>query len=524
MIDVLFITPNNSNGIYQELSNKYSAIETPTWSLLLAQSCRSQNYKVAILDCLAENLKDEDAYKRIKKLNPRLLCFVVYGQNVNAGTTNMSGATRLAKFLKNNDKSYVISFIGSHVQALPIETLKKEKDIDFVFSNEGVYALWNVLKLNSFEEKNGGAGGGLGALNQEKLKKINGIVFRDLNNDIIFNKAEKVVPQSRMDLDMPGYAWDLLPYNKKPFDLYRSPMWHAEYNEEHRTPYAAIQTSLGCQFKCEFCMINIVNRNDEQEIGVAGNYSGMRFWSPEFIIKEFDKLISYGVKTIRIVDEMFLLNPKHYLPICNLLKERNKNDNLKLWAYSRIDTIKKKENLELVRKAGIKWLALGIESSDKKIRLEISKGKFEDIDIRKIVKMVESADIDVMANYIYGLTGDTRDTINKTFELSKELCTRGWNTYAAMALPGSYLYKYSIDNNIELPEDYEGYSFHSYNSQPLPTKNLSAGEILKIRDEKFIEYHSNPEFLGRILEKFGDKAVSNIKQMLSVKIKRKLYN
>jgi radical SAM superfamily enzyme YgiQ (UPF0313 family) len=195
-------------------------------------------------------------------------------------------------------------------------------------------------------------------------------VFRDLNNDIIFNKAEKIVPQSRMDLDMPGYAWDLLPYNKKPFDLYRSPMWHAEYNEEHRTPYAAIQTSLGCQFKCEFCMINIVNRNDEQEIGVAGNYSGMRFWSPEFIIKEFDKLISYGVKTIRIVDEMFLLNPKYYLPICNLLKERNKNDNLKLWAYSRIDTIKKNENLELVRKAGIKWLALGIESSDKKIRID----------------------------------------------------------------------------------------------------------------------------------------------------------
>jgi hypothetical protein len=163
MIDVLFVTSNNSNGIYQELSYKYSAIETPTWSLLLAQSCRSQNYKVAILDCLAENLSDENAYLRIKKLNPRLLCFVVYGQNVNAGTTNMSGATRLAKFLKNKDKSFKISFIGSHLQALPVETLKNEKEIDFAFSNEGVYALWNILKLDSFNDVN--------------LKKINGIVF-----------------------------------------------------------------------------------------------------------------------------------------------------------------------------------------------------------------------------------------------------------------------------------------------------------------------------------------------------------
>ena len=112
MIDVLFITSNNSNGIYQELSNKYSAIETPTWSLLLAQSCRSQNYKVAILDCLAENLTDEESYIRIKKLNPKLLCFVVYGQNVNAGTTNMSGATRLAKFLKHKDKIRRVTLWG----------------------------------------------------------------------------------------------------------------------------------------------------------------------------------------------------------------------------------------------------------------------------------------------------------------------------------------------------------------------------------------------------------------------------
>ena len=510
MIDVIFITSNNSDGIYQQLSNKYSAIETPTWSLLLAQSCRSQDYKVAILDCLAENLSDENAYLRIKKLNPRLICFVVYGQNVNAGTTNMSGATRLAKFLKNKNKSYRISFIGSHVQALPVETLKNEKEIDFVFSNEGVYALWNVLRLNNFDDEN--------------LKKINGIVFRDSSNSIIFNPVEKLVPQTRMDIDMPGYAWDLLPYKKKHFDLYRSPMWHAEYIEEQRTPYAAIQTSLGCQFKCEFCMINILNRNDEQEIGVAGNYSGMRFWSPEFIIKEFDKLISYGVKTIRIVDEMFLLNPKYYLPICNLLKERNKDDSLRLWAYSRIDTIKKRENLLLVRKAGIKWFGLGIESSDKQIRLEVSKGKFEDVDIRKIVKMIHSADIDIMANYIYGLTGDTRETIEKTFALSKELCTRGWNTYAAMALPGSQLYKNAIDNNIELPENYEAYSFHSFNSQPLPTDKLKAGEILKIRDEKFLEYHTDPDFLKKVGDKFGDKAVKNIKEITAIKIKRKLYN
>ena len=117
----------------------------------------------------------------------------------------------------------------------------------------------------------------------------------------------------------------------------------------------------------------LINRNDTNEIGVASEYSNMRFWSPDFIIKEFKKLIDMGVKTIRIVDEMFLLNPKYYVPLCEKLAELNKDDSLRMWSYSRIDTVKRPEILKLVRKAGIKWLCLGIESGDKKVRLEVAK-------------------------------------------------------------------------------------------------------------------------------------------------------
>ena len=291
----------------------------------------------------------------------------------------------------------------------------------------------------------------LKSFESEYLKKINGIAFRD-KESVILNPSEKVVPTSRMDFDLPGYAWDLLPFKNKPLDLYRAPMWHAEYDFEKRTPYASLQTSLGCMFKCNFCMINLINRNDSDEIGVASNYSNMRFWSTDFIIKEFDKLISMGVKTIRIVDEMFLLNPKYYIPLCEKLAERNKDDSLRIWSYSRVDTVKRPEILNLVRKAGIKWLALGIESGDKSIRLEVSKGKFEDVDVKKVISKVHDADINVMANYIYGLPGDTEETIKKTFELSLDLCTTGWNTYAAMALPGSQLYKEALKNNYDLPK------------------------------------------------------------------------
>jgi anaerobic magnesium-protoporphyrin IX monomethyl ester cyclase len=42
MIDVLFISPGNASGIYQNLATDYAAIEPPTWALLLARSMSIQ--------------------------------------------------------------------------------------------------------------------------------------------------------------------------------------------------------------------------------------------------------------------------------------------------------------------------------------------------------------------------------------------------------------------------------------------------------------------------------------------------
>tara|TARA_R110002020_G_scaffold390499_2_gene600983 strand:- start:4505 stop:6040 length:1536 start_codon:yes stop_codon:yes gene_type:complete len=507
-MDVLFITPGNSKACYQALSETYSAIEPPTWALLLAESCRSVGYKVGICDANAERLSAEDVYNRVKQIKPRLICFVVYGQNVNAGTVNMSGAVYLSNYLKDKNINKPIAYVGSHAQALPIKTLTDEPSIDFVFTNEGVYALRNILSLSNIDVNN--------------LTDIKGIVWRK-DGKPTFNPPEKVVPRDRMDIDLPGYAWDLLPYDEKPLDLYRAPMWHAEYDESKRSPYAAIQTSLGCQFGCNFCMINILNRDDNEEIGVAGNYSLMRHWSPEFIINEFDKLAALGVYTIKITDELFLFNKKYYEPLCTALSKRDYVDKLTMWAYSRIDTVRRPDLLKTVRSAGIKWLALGIESGEKSVRLEVAKGKFEEVDIQKVVNQIHEADINVMGNYIFGLPGDTHATMQKTLDLSKQLCTMGWNAYAAMPLPGSQLYKDAVQNNIELPETYEGYSFFSYNTVPLPTDHCTAAETLKFRDNAFIEYHTSEPFLKLVKEKYGQKQVDSILKMTKVKLKRRLY-
>ena len=49
-----------------------------------------------------------------------------------------------AKYLHNDENN--ICFVGSHVSALPRNVLS-EDFIDIVFTNEGVYALHNLINL-----------------------------------------------------------------------------------------------------------------------------------------------------------------------------------------------------------------------------------------------------------------------------------------------------------------------------------------------------------------------------------------
>lgn len=505
-MDVLFVNPDSSAKAYQGLAAVYSAIEPPTWSLLLAESCRSKGAEVAILDCDAERLTLEQSLRRIETLKPRLLVMVVYGQNPNSGTTSMIGALALADAIKNAAINTKICFVGSHTSALPLEVLKKES-VDIVLLNEGVYALHELIKSNLASD----------------LETIKGIGYKksdgSSNTETILNSPQIVVPQERMDQDLPGYAWDLLPYKNKPLDLYRAHFWHAEFSHEKRTPFAAIYTSLGCQFACDFCMINIVNRADNSEGVNASHSKGMRFWSPEWVAREMQKLAALGVKTLRISDEMFFLNRKYYTPILQHAIDAAYDFNM--WTYSRVDTVRK-DALELFKKAGVNWLALGIEAGNQLVRQEVSKGSFKEVNIREICQTISDADINIISNYIFGFPEDTMETMQQTLDLALELNTEMANMYPCQALPGSPMYHTALKNGWALPDSYEGYAFLSYESQPLPTKHLTSAEVLAFRDRAWQVYFTNPAYLDLVERRFGLQERKNIEDMSSIHLKRKI--
>jgi len=496
-MDVLFVHANGAKKIYQDLANHFSAIEPPIWAGMLANHCRTKGFSVNILDCEALHLDELQSAERIIGDNARLVCFVVYGQQPSASSQNMAEATTLADTVKRSAPDCKILFVGGHIAALPHEVLERHQSIDFVCQNEGVYTISNLLKTNL----------------KDGLEKVDGLGFRLGGQGIVLNKPSPIVAKEDLPRELPGIAWDLLPLKN-----YRTALWHSYPNNSERQPFAALYTSLGCPMKCSFCMINIINR---QENEYSDGSAIFRYWEPEHIIKEFDYFASQGITNIKIADELFVLNANHFLKLCELIIQRGYKFNI--WCYSRVDTVRD-QYLATLKKAGVNWLALGIESGNTRVRKDVTKGRFEDVDIRSVVGKIREHGINVIGNYIFGLPEDDLESMQMTLDLAMEMNTEEANFYAAMAYPGSPLYGIAKKEGWKLPVSYEGFSQHSYEGQPLPTKYLTAEQVLSFRDEAWLKYHTNPKFLELIRNKFGQAAVDETNKSTKIKLKRKILD
>ena len=496
-LDILFIHPNASKIIYQDLSQKSAAIEPPIWAAMLANHVRTRNFSAAILDCEAEKLNWQDAAKQIVDFKARVICFVVYGQQPSASSQNMTGAVETAKLVKQLSDTPIV-FVGGHVAALPDEVLS-ESCVDIVLLNEGVYAISNLLSTD---------------LSVEQMTNCTGIAFK-IDGHIHKNEPERIVPKSLLEQDLPGMAWDLLPS----FDKYRTAPWHSWSNNTEQYPFAALYTSLGCPYKCSFCMINIINRTSNLPLITSEDSNMFRWWNPEFIIKQFDYFAENNIKNIKIADELFVLNPNHFQKICNLIIERGYDFNI--WAYSRVDTCKP-QYLDMLKKAGVNWLGLGIENPNQSLRQEIHKDHFVDVKITDLMQNMRDAGINIGGNYIFGLPMDTHESMQSTLDFALANKTEMVNFYCAMAYPGSPLYKTAKQKGWKLPDTYSGYSQHSYDMLNLSNDNLKSEEIMAFRDKAFVTYNSDPGYLSLLENKFGLVARQNMEETLKIKLKRKL--
>lgn len=502
MPDLVLINPASRRQVYQSLGATLAAIENPVWAGLMAGFAESRGLSVEIIDAEALELSADEVAEQVCELAPTLAVVVVYGHQPSASTQIMPAAGAVCRAIKDVSPNQSVLLVGGHVSALPEQTIAEEA-ADFVASGEG---LWTMVELAET----------LGS-DAPRLDKVRGLWYRD-EGQIVSTPAPPLV--DNLDQHLPGTPWQLLPMSR-----YRAHNWHCFSRSRHlgqssfaRQPYAAIYTTLGCPYHCSFCCIQAPFKAGERATGLKPNVNSYRYWSPDHVIAQIDQLVGrYGVRNLKIADEMFVLNRRHVAAICDRIIERGYD--LNIWAYARVDTVHD-GLLEKLARAGFRWLAFGIEAADGEVRAGVEK-RFDQEQIHTTIAKVRAAGIHVIGNYIFGLPDDDLASMRATLDLALELNCGFANFYSTMAYPGSPLYRQAIDAGWRLPESWSGYSQHSVDCTPLATRHLTADEVLAFRDAAFDEYFSAPRYLASIERTFGEATVAEIRAMAAHRLRRR---
>jgi radical SAM superfamily enzyme YgiQ (UPF0313 family) len=236
--------------------------------------------------------------------------------------------------------------------------------------------------------------------------------------DIVEGRAsQRILSYPRIqNLDeLPRPAYDL--FAKMPYD------WSAPFLDDK--PIFTMNSSRGCPFNCFFCSAkNIWNRK-------------YTCFSAERVVSDFEHLVNtYGAKGIYFREDNFTCNKPRLIRFCNLMIEHG---NKIPWAcetrVSSLDRI----TVELMAKAGLRGVYLGVESGSQRVLDLMNKGTTVE-QISNAVKICKEFGIKIAASVIHGMPGETEEDISLTEKLLSELNPdQVWHN-VCMGLPASDLH------------------------------------------------------------------------------------
>lgn len=363
----------------------------------LAAVARKDGYKVCIIDAPAVGSSYEDIVNEIAWLSPKYI-------GLTASTLAIESAHKLASFIKKNQKEVIIIVGGSHITALPEETLLKYRSFDFGVMGEGEDTLIELLSVFK---------------NNQKFEEVRGLVYRK-KNKVMVNDNRPFIK----DLDsLPIPAWDLLPPLER---FYRS-----SPQSFNRLPSCSLVTSRGCPNQCTFC-----------DRSIFGNC--VRGYSPDYVIKMI-KILSrqYGIKHLLIDDDTFTVLRDRLKKICQLIiKEKI---DLTWTCLARVDTVDK-ELLKLMKKAGCWQILYGIESGDQNVLNSLKKNITLE-EVEKALKLTHECGIKTKGFFILGTPLETKETAGETIKFLKKIKLDDFHMTYFTPFPGTEIYSQIKGNN-----------------------------------------------------------------------------
>ncbi|OGK62080.1 hypothetical protein A3K21_00545 [Candidatus Roizmanbacteria bacterium RIFOXYC1_FULL_38_14] len=407
---------------------KTHLITPPLGMGYLSSYLKNKGVECEIIDGLNLDLSNKEIVKRSRHVDVIGISVLSY---------YFLEAVDLAKRLKKAGKIVVIG--GPHASTLPILTLKESK-ADYVVIGEGEETLFKLIK------------------NIKEGKKKKDIRFDGLIS--AFNKKPVFAPFIKDLSSLPIPDWtqiDPRTYKKAPHGGIVS-----------NFPVAPIMTTRGCPYECKFCASPHLWKRR------------LRFRDPQEVIQEITYLVNtLGVKEIHFEDDNFTLKRDHAEAVC---KGIIKNKIRVAWCTPngiRADKVDMKL-LKLMKKAGCYSVAFGIESGNDVILKNILK--HENLDtIRKAIMMAHKVGLITQGFFIFGLPGETKDTIRETINFAKSVPLDKAQFLLLDIIPGSALWsELRFDKKVNWHID----SFHEVSWLPptIDKKTLSNAQSLAFRE------------------------------------------
>jgi anaerobic magnesium-protoporphyrin IX monomethyl ester cyclase len=435
-VDILFVNPPAPDGgIWIRSQHRVGrrSREGMIWpQVSLAQmAALFPDYRVEVVDAIPLRL-DWAAFERLlEKKRPRY-----YVTQVTAPTlrNDMYGT-----FLARSLGATTIAF-GTHVTPIPRETMRAFPSLDFVLRGEPELTLRELV--STLEAANSQSEGSMpesqewwpgvepefgkrlcklfteadpewrpawpnSGLESDQLESIKGLVWRD-GGEIVVNRDRPFI-RHLDDLPMPRH--DLLP-----LEAYRAPLV--------KSPYAFVVTSRGCPGGCRFCIKHV-------------SYGrSVRVRSPESIMAELEFLAGLGVRCVNMYADLFTVSREQVVGLCELMLGRGLR--MEWTCNSRVDFVDP-EMLQLMGRAGCRWISWGIESGSEDVLRRARKGiKLEQVE--PALRWSWKAGIRNWGYFIIGLPGESEETIQETIRFSKRLPLDLALFHIAAPYPGSPLF------------------------------------------------------------------------------------
>ncbi len=357
----------------------------------LAAAVRLKGHPVAVLDCPALGLGEDEGLRRVLESRSRYVGF-------SATTMSIASAASLARRVSGADERRVVLCGGTHMNAAPDRTMRRFPFVDYGFVGEAEESL--ALFLEAAPGRRPGA---------EGVDRVDGLLFRDGDRVL----ATGLKPGLK-DMDsLPFPAWDLLP--RLP-DHYRPAP-----NSYRRLPCGSIVTSRGCPEKCAFC--------DTSVAGVR-----IRGFSPGYMIEMIRELQArYGIREIIFHDDVFTLYRKRCVEFC----ERVISEGLRFTfsCISRVDRVDP-ELLRLLAEAGCWQIAYGIESGSERILDFLKKGTTLG-QVRQSLSWTRQAGIRTRGYVMLGVPTETAETIEKTIDFIRTIDLDDFHCSYFTPMPGT---------------------------------------------------------------------------------------